>query len=215
MRSTYKRALWIFVAAFALVSAAAGARLLYGFDRWVLRVLQSRTSGSLDALGGLFSSFGGLEVSAVALLALLATLFFTGRAVVAARVFVAFLAASLVELAMKLWLPQVPMSEEAGRTTDFSPLVNVNYPYPYPSGHMLRAAFLLGAVFLLWKNCLARTLILTILVGMALSRIYLGVHWASDVIGGALLGLGALVWAFGHRKGGEPAWLQAAWRRWR
>jgi undecaprenyl-diphosphatase len=202
LKANYKLAFWIFTVAFALVSTAAGARMLHGFDLWALRVSQSRPSESLDALGGLFSSFGGVEVSAVALLALLATLLFTGRAATAARVLVAFVMASLIELAMKLWLPQVPMPEETGRTTDFAPLVNVHYPYPYPSGHMLRSAFLLGTVFLLWKNRLARAVTLLALAGMALSRVYLGVHWASDVIGGALLGLAALVWAFGHRKGG-------------
>lgn len=215
MKDNYKFAFWSLLAGFALVSAAAGARWLYGFDLWALRTSQSRASGLLDVLGGVFSTFGGVEFSAGALLALLATLLLTGRVVVAVRVLVAFVAASFVELAMKLWLPQTPMPEASGRTTDFSPLVNIDYPYPYPSGHMLRSAFLLGAVFLLWKNRVARALIVLALAGMASSRVYLGVHWASDVIGGALLGLAALVWAFGYRKEGEPAWLRAVRKRWR
>ena len=67
----------------------------------------------------------------------------------------------------------------------------------------LLAAFVvtgLGVLFLLWKNRLARTLAILSLAGMAASRVYLGVHWASDVVGGFLLGVAGLTWAFGRRK---------------
>jgi membrane-associated phospholipid phosphatase len=108
----------------------------------------------------------------------------------------------LLEFAMKLWVPQTPVPEEAARSADPTPILEVSYPYPYPSGHMLRSVILLGAVFVLWPNRIGRVAILTVLLGVAASRIYLGVHWTSDVIGGALLGVAALAWVFRQEASG-------------
>ena len=118
-----------------------------------------------------------------------------GRRYPAGRLLVAFVVTALLEFAMKTWLPTVPVPDELARSTDPS-FIEVSYPYPYPSGHMLRSVILLGAVYFLWPNWLLRAVILVLLLGVAASRVYLGVHWASDVAGGALLGVAGLVWVF-------------------
>lgn len=201
MKSVPKPAFWSTAAAFALFSAAAGLRLFYGFDLWSLRVAQRWNTAFFDWIGELFSTLGGIEFTSVALLVLLSVLFYLGRRALAGRIFIAFLTTSAIEIAMKLWLPQTPLPNTFSRSDGHDPLVAIDYSYPYPSGHMLRTTILLGAIFLLWRNRTGRILLAVILAVMALTRVYMGVHWTSDVIGGVLLGTVGLAWAFRRRKG--------------
>ena len=73
--------------------------------------------------------------------------------------------------------------------------------YGFPSGHALGAVIFFGAVvYVLWTSDVSRaprwlgTLLACLLVlGVAASRIYLKVHWLSDVIGGLVGGVSYLL----------------------
>jgi membrane-associated phospholipid phosphatase len=75
--------------------------------------------------------------------------------------------------------------------------------YSFPSGHSLFAAILFGLTAILlvrllrntpaWKRGVAVSLVLTPAVLIAASRVWLGVHYPTDVLGGLLLGSACLI----------------------
>jgi undecaprenyl-diphosphatase len=66
----------------------------------------------------------------------------------------------------------------------------------FPSGHAFTAILLFGLLyylvptFLRWQRAitLVRILSLTMIILIGISRVYLGAHWPSDVLGGFLFG---------------------------
>ena len=67
-RATRKNVFWASGAAFALLSAAAGAGWLLGLDLLALRVAQAYPTTYLDRTGLFFSVLGSVEVTSVILL---------------------------------------------------------------------------------------------------------------------------------------------------
>lgn len=83
--------------------------------------------------------------------------------------------------------------------------------YSYPSGHAMLAPLVFGLGILIWTAPWPRARrlalfgaagVLSLLI--ACSRVYLGVHWPTDVAGGLLLGTGwAAMWVWWWERAGR------------
>lgn len=115
-------------------------------------------------------------------------------------VFAGLAGAHLVEIYGKNLLnhPSPPMHFLRDKALDFFPQWYSHPLYSYPSGHSMRSAFL-AVIFIylilnskkLSKNLKVFLSIgpITLAVLIMFSKLVLGEHWPSDIIGGAILGL--------------------------
>lgn len=187
----------VFFAAFVVLAVlvTAGA-----FDRMNLRLthyLQNRGSYGQDLGLGLFAYLGSIEVTLL-IAALLGLALFRGLRLLAVLPVAFILVGSGLEILGKLVVPSVAPGKVFQRFPDILPALSHGVGrYSFPSGHVLRAIIAYGLVLYLaerWdlfgrdSSRLSPVLVLVIvLVGYAV--VYLGWHWFSDALGGALLGL--------------------------
>jgi len=77
----------------------------------------------------------------------------------------------------------------------------------FPSGHAVFSVFFFGRLIDYWEEkvkskykVVLKILGAGLIMGIIFSRLYLGVHWLSDVVGGAMLGL---IWFWMSKKVAE------------
>lgn len=157
--------------------------------------------GWVEEMGRDFTALGGIAVLTMVTLAVIGYLLLDGKRRVALVVLVATLGALGVSTVLKHAFDRP--------RPDLVPHGSIVYTASFPSGHSMLAAstyLTLGALLARVQRrrrmkayILLIAILTTLLVGV--SRVYLGVHWPTDVLGGWTAGAG---WAL-------LCWLLARW----
>lgn len=191
------------VVAFIALTFAVAAGLFNTLDVQVLNAMSGAWHPSLHPLFQAIAELGGLELTSILMLALVILLARWGSAR-DAWVLVAFGAAQVLETLYKTGLnhpgPLRSVAHADGPSiTEL--LGSSTIGNSFPSGHMVRSVIVYGLIAFVVRRLApwpaARALAIPIAVVLilieAFDRLYLDVHWESDVIGGLLLGAIALV----------------------
>ncbi len=186
----------LFLCAFIVFTSIAKLDLLFQSDYDLTVKIQNHISPHFDRMFSFLSFFGRFDTVSIILLAVTVRM----KKKLAGIIMLAFFAAAhFVELVGKLYLdhPGPPFMFYRFKEQLLFPELYV-VGSSYPSGHSLRAMFLavLFSYFLLKifkKKPLIKFISLSVLwvtaLCLMLGKVVLGQHWASDVVGGMLLGL--------------------------
>ena len=173
-------------------------------DEWALLKFQSLRADWLDSVALAFANMGLVWVFVPAFLFLIGFLAFVRRYADGAMVF-GGMAVIGIGYALK---PLVDRPRPDHQLFDA-----VQSSFSFPSGHSLLGVMMVGILAYLaegWVKPLAlrRAIqlgLFLVAIAMGASRVYLGVHWPSDVIGSYVFGLLALVALIGLRNAAASA----------
>ncbi len=185
-RIVNKLSFWLLAAAFAGITVFVTMQPVNNLDNNIAAFIQGWESDSLTPIMKFFTVLGSTKVSILIAAVVLGVLYLIYRKLSEPILFAAALggAAAMNVLFKQIFSRPRPEVHRLIEETGFS----------YPSGHTMGAMALYGAIaFLLWRHAdkvWKRTLIIIgtiiLVIMIAVSRIYLGVHYPSDITGGIL-----------------------------
>lgn len=184
---TQLASLLIFCAAlFVLLAGILPSQLTFGLDSMLYSALQSLRSPWADALMVHFTRLGDLSVILIFAASVSVFLLLRGDGRTAGYWLAATLFGLLAPLLLKYGL-RIPRPDSG---------VEHLGPWSFPSAHVLRALSVYGFFSVMIARSILRDwrwlsygLVAVAIAAISLSRLYLGVHWLTDVVGSLLLGL--------------------------
>lgn len=187
----------LFAFLFLFFTLMVRADMLRSFDFNTTVRLQNNIPLRVDGFFSFLSVIGRFETS----IAILLVILFLRKKILGGIAFGLFGFAHILEIIGKTILSQPGPPHMFLRTTEMAsefPGLYIHTDASYPSGHSMRALFLSTMIiFILWNSKKEPALLRYLLIGivvlyvifMVVSRVSLGEHWTTDVIGGAFLGL--------------------------
>lgn len=174
----------LFIGIFAFFAVGISRDTMIGFDRPIIQTVQGWEASWLTPIMNAFTHIGSTKVVMVLIIVVTALLFWGFRARSSAYFFFfALIGTGVLNQTLKIIFKRArPEFHRLAEATGYS----------FPSGHTMMAFSLYTmAVILLWRQLRTTTAKIALLAfaifmfGMiAISRIYLGVHYPSDIAGG-------------------------------
>jgi len=186
----FRVALFLAIGAFAMLTFVVKTTPSFPVDLQITRALQSINSPLFAELMRLISWSGFSPQSFIISALIVLVIYSCGFHWEALTASVAALLPPVINVVIK------ELIRRPRPTVDSVHVFQMLDSYSFPSGHVMFYVGFFGfiwfLIFTLLKRSLIRTLLLTFLgsliVLVGISRIYLGQHWASDVLGAYLLG---------------------------
>jgi membrane-associated phospholipid phosphatase len=186
----FRAALVSAIGAFAVLTLMVATIPSFAIDLQITRALQSINSPLFAELMRLISWPGFSPQSFIISALIVLVIYSFGFHWEALTAFVAALLPPVINILVK------ELIRRPRPTVDSVHVFQILESYSFPSGHVMFYVGFFGfiwfLIFTLLKRSLIRTILLILLGSLILligiSRIYLGQHWASDVLGAYLLG---------------------------
>ena len=193
---------------FGSIAEAVRAQEVFGLDTWATPFQHGIASPSLDVLMNALTDIGSSLVIVPILFVVGAWLLRRQRYGAALFLGVASVGSLVLQGTMKVFF--------ARPRPHLDWVQQVLSDYSFPSGHTMSAViFYVALALILWSvfgrriGVIALTIAATVTFGVSVSRIYLGYHYLTDVVGGLLAGIAWLLVV------GAAFRARPTWRRWR
>lgn len=150
----------------------------------LLIVLQSLSNPVLDAISELFSLFGEIAPPMLFVLIIYWNISKKKGFALLGALLSTMLAANVLKTLVRCQRPfqLFPDKINPGR-------IETATGYSFPSGHTTLASVFYPSLYSLFRKKELKAAAAVLIAGICLARLYLGVHWPLDVIGGLTLGL--------------------------